>query len=236
MTTESRQTLFDHTHKLMMKRGNELHGNSVVGPYSHKVHDYLGEEYTYGLGHLKREIMHPLPREKWSSGFNQLYDQCIGEPQLWPQHTFYGYPMDCLISGIQFSLPYPFIPLPSFGYAVMGDDLIPCSFIVILQMTMRIEGSDDFFPEPWVFDPIALASGKNPDCYIGVEPRVDFVMEWMIEKSPVNVLLEKCVEQQDKIISEDCDWHREADFSGYEMLKNTPLEHRDSVTRWLLIS
>lgn len=166
--------LFHRTYRLMEKYENFLCSNN--GVYSLNAHQRLTYDHFPYLGDIKRQIILPMPREKWFP-----VDECLqlelssnNLGKQWPIMSHYNYAMDLLING--------FPGILYFGYAVCGQELFTCAFFVNFLLTGEITGSDDKFPEEWVIDPMGIASGKNPECYIGVSPKQEYVENWLLEK------------------------------------------------------
>lgn len=167
-------------------------------PYGYHVHEYIRRDCIYAVGNTRREIMFPVPQEHWTKSFHEIHKNYREEPKPWSQYSFYGYIMDCLVTRANITRDVASIQNPWFGYAVSNGKLFPCAFITMLRMTRKVEGMDSMIPEYWVFDPIALTSGHTPDCYIGVPVELEFLQDWLINRYPVNQLLENQIEYQTK--------------------------------------
>ncbi|MFA7285282.1 MAG: hypothetical protein WC011_00330 [Candidatus Paceibacterota bacterium] len=167
--------LFHRTHRLMEEYEHFLCSNN--GVYSLNAHQCLMYAHFPYLGDKKRQIILPMPREKWypSNACLDLENFHAENGTLWPSMSHYNYSMDSCIN--------EFPGLLCFGYAVCAEELFPCAFFVNFLLTGEIPGSDDKFPEEWAIDPMGIASGKKPECYIGVSPKIEDVQDWILSKT-----------------------------------------------------
>lgn len=196
--------------------------------YSLDTHEYLGEVHMYHTSKLKREVVLPMLRDKWISK-----DKCLKletfyatNNNKWPINSHYFYSMDYLTGEAPGFL--------RFGYAICEGELFPCAFFVQMTMTQKIEEiPGELFPEEFVIDPMALACGKRPDCYIGVEVPLSLVEKWLLSRSTEKHPLETYVKEHNKERTEDSAWEKEILQGQQEMFQNTPEENKESVLRWL---
>lgn len=191
--------------------------------YSRDVHDFLKEESVYMLGQRKRDIYLPLPESRWPDVYRDFYNHYINSRYEWPKMTHSTYALDDCIS--------KFPGLLYFGYALCNGKIYPTAFFVHLDMTFKIEGIDDLFHEEWVFDPIALTSGKNPDCYLGVYVSPDIVENWLLSQK--GHPLDYVIDLENEKHAEESRHQKELLLAEHEMLKNTPEENKKTVFHWL---
>lgn len=218
--------LFNRTHLLMEEQEKFLRFNN--GVYSLNTHQQLTEEYIYGVGSKKRQIILPMPRKKWHPSNACLYlENYYSENKaLWPSMSHYNYAMDLLING--------FPGILYFGYVVCGQELFPCAFFVNFLLTGEIPGSDDKFPEEWVIDPMGIASGKNPECYIGVSPKQEYVENWLLEKKIHP--LEAWTSEMDTILKEERELEREIQRGHQETIDSLISDQQQDYVKWLNFS
>lgn len=215
--------LFNRTHRLMKELEKFLGYND--GVYSFNTHQHLVDEHIYGVGSKKRQIILPMPREKWYPA-----DQClklelesIHLAKKWPQISHYTYSMDLLIN--------EFPGMLYFGYAVCGEQLHPCAFFVNFLFTGEIPDSDDKFPEEWVIDPMGIASGKKPECYIGVSPKTEHVENWLLEKKIHPLEAWAC--EMDAILRKDREFEREINRGHQEIIDSLSPDRQESYVKLL---
>ncbi len=218
--------LFNRTHRLMEEQEKFLRSNK--GVYSLNAHQQLTEEYIYGVGSKKRQIILPMPREKWypKDQCLELESSNIHLDKQWPRISHYNYSMDLLING--------FPGMLYFGYAVCGEQLHPCAFFVNFLLTGEIPDSDGKFPEEWVIDPMGIASGKNPECYIGVSPKQEYVETWLLDKEIHP--LEAWVSEMDTILRKDRETEREIHYCHQTIIDTLDPELQEHYIKFLNFS
>ena len=118
---------------------------------SKQLYDSMTHYYIYDNAY---ELFFPLEKERWPEKFQEKYLDI--QHMSWPGYTSYCYIMDVIAP--------PFIPyfLLHFGYAVVDNKLIPCTFFVVQKIV-------DFqnWPQGMVIDPLASYHGVKPSFYIG---------------------------------------------------------------------
>ena len=73
-----------------------------------------------------------------------------------------------------------------FGYAIYENKLVRCSFFVTAIMVNDVIGDVVTIPTPCLFviDPLAIAGGKVPECYVGVSVEQEDIESWVINRKP----------------------------------------------------
>ncbi len=228
INTEIENELFERTHRLMEREEDSIKNGK--GLYSLAVHNYLQKEYFPGLGHSKRNIILPMPRDTWypKQEFLSLETQYSKDKKQWPRDSHYCYSMDCLTSK---ALGFLY-----FGYVMCEEGLFPCAFLMQFLMTMKIdEVPNELFPEEFAIDPMALASSKKPLCYIGVLVPRDFVEKWLLSSSAKHPL-EQYVSEQDEIRLKDSEEKKGVLMGQQEMLRDLGSANKECSIKWLLKS
>lgn len=219
--------LQDISDRLMIEQASIIsQGN---GFYSLEAHEYLQTQRHYGGVSYARSIMLPMsrgawyPKDEWKI-FDNFY---ANAKKQWPSDSHFFYAMDSLVSKVP-GLLY-------FGYAICDNKLWPCAFFMQFLMTLEIEDiPGELFPEEYIIDPMALASGKKPDCYIGVFVPTALVEEWLLSNKQSKHLLEKFANQENLKILEESNWHKEILYGQHRMLDNVSEKAKDRVIKWLL--
>lgn len=199
------------------------------GFYSLEAHEYLQTQCHYGGVSHSRPIILPMSKNDWYPKNEwKLFENFYAKSnKLWPRDTHSFYSLDSLVSKAPGFL--------YFGYAVCDDGLWPCAFFVQFMMTLEIKGvPGELFSEEYVIDPMALANGKKPDCYIGVLVPPSFVEEWLLAGHKFKHPLEKCANQEIMEKLEDSNWRKEILLGQQEMLSNVSEDFQDRVCKWLL--
>lgn len=218
--------LFHRTHRLMEEYEHFLCSNN--GVYSLNAHQRLMYAHFPYLGDKKRQIILPMPREKWypSNACLDLENFHAENGTLWPSMSHYNYSMDLCIN--------EFPGLLYFGYAVCGEELFPCAFFANFLLTGEIPDSDDKFPEEWAIDPIGIVSGKKPECYIGVSPKIEDVQDWILSKTVHP--LEAWAAEIDSILRKDRQSEREIFDLHQQNIDSLPDHRQDSYIKFLNFS
>lgn len=221
--------LFNRTHRLMdEKRQAILSGEKNM--YSLAVHELIMQEYSYGIGYLKRSVITPMPKEQLEKGrkrseLKKYYSSRAD--YSWPVKTFYQYSFNECNNESQDYL--------MFGYAIYGEELLPCAFFMNFLMTFKIpELPGQLLPEEYAIDYMGLNSSKSPECYIGIMVPVEQTEEWMISGGETIFPLEYLVQMRNKESRKNYEWEKEILMGQQESLKDLSVDDKDLVVKWLM--
>lgn len=228
------EKLYQTTTHLMQQTFNLIEsGESGVEKifYDKVVHKFLQFERIMPHIYSPREIYLPLPQEEWPNRFKSLFES-FDSHITWPYHTTGQYVSDKLMP--------PMIPdLLYAGYAIYEGVLVPCTFFVAYQMTEQDLGdAREMLPEIFVVDPLAIRSGKQPDCYIGISIREEFIQDWYLQRHKTLPLIKLEVNEQVKKLLEEVrdekDWDNEIGNAIRETLNGIPAgDQREHATKWI---
>lgn len=170
-----RNNLYAQLNKLMKEGQNHIWDKTPEAKdlYDSPTHFFLKKEGW--------EIMFPLKEENWPKSFQGMAGN-YNQEFKWPWFTTYCYITDVIAP--------PLIPhsLLYFGYAVVEDKLIRCTFFVVQKMVEY-----QVMPQGMVIDPLANREGKVPSFYIGV-PVLDkeLILKWVrSRRNPLEVYVEE---------------------------------------------
>ncbi len=221
--------LFQRAHRLMEETGQSIR-NHEKNFYSLAVHEFIKEKYSYGIGHLKRQIIMPMPKEELGKCLSRCelkkYYSSLTD-HSWPKDSFYQYSFhECNGESLDYLM---------YGYAICGDELIPCAFFMNFLMTWKIpEIPNQLFPDEYAIDYMGLNSGKNPECYIGVSVPKEQTEEWLISASKTAFPLEYLVQKQNEESKENSEWEREILMGPQEMIGCLSGDNKDLAIKWLM--
>ncbi len=156
--------------------------------YNRQIHQYL--QIDHSMPHIShpREIYLPLPTAEWPIRLQKLVEGYTSVMK-WPYYSSSSYATDKLLP--------PNIPEFLYsGYAVCKEELIPCSFFIVMQMTEQpLADSTEALPEFFVVDPLAKYHNIEPDCYIGIHIGDKHLAEWLLSDCSCGLPIETQVEE-----------------------------------------
>jgi hypothetical protein len=221
MPNNNKQGLDKKIHQLLKEKGPVL--------YSEQVHRLILTESFNGTVIADRPIMLPLLEDSWFprdmySTLSEYYSAC-GLP--WPQFSHYSYAMDHFQSKKSPGLLY-------FGYAIEGDIVYPAAFLVTLLLTGKIDNHpEDFYPEEWVIDPMAIGAGRKPEAYIGVYVPKEYAEDWLDTGGRSDHPLELYVKSHESRETSPLQhWAQIASMEA-ELINGIPKEKREDAMKWL---
>lgn len=221
--------LFERTHRLMKEKWQAIRSGEK-NLYSLAVHELIQESHAYGVGQLKRQIIMPMPKEKLENSRMRMelkkYYSRLGDCS-WPKDSFfhYGYHL-CNNESPDYL---------NFGYAVCGEELIPCAFFMNFLMTWKIpECPGELFPDEYAIDYMGLNSGKSPECYIGITVHPPTTEEWILSRGRTIFPLEYFVQKESERARENSEWEREILMGQQEMIKDLSEDNKELAIKWLM--
>ncbi len=156
--------------------------------YSRSAHISLQTEEVFGRS-VPRQVFLPLPKEEWPRNFQNLADN-YNSAMTWPGYSLYCYTNDVIFP--------PNIPHLLFhcGYAIYKNKLIKCSFFIAIRMIEEvIDGETMDIPEFFAIDPLAALNGIEPEGYVGIPVKEEYIQQWTLSRGATGNPLDNQMEK-----------------------------------------
>lgn len=221
--------LFFRMHRLMEEKCDAIR-NGEKNLYSLAVHEIITQEYLYGLGYRKNDIIMPMPKGELEKGskrpeLKKYYSNCAD--YSWPRDTFYQYSFhECNHESGDILM---------YGYAMCGEELFPCAFWLNFLMTFKIpQLPGQLLPEEYAIDYMNLNSGKNIECYVGVKAPIEQTEEWVISRGKTIFPLEYIAQKESERASDEAESNKEILMGQQEMINSLSGENKERAIKWLM--